>query len=104
MPRPLHPLPSKTSERKLHVLSHIAPLHFSLDVTHKHVLREGARNQRWAKCQLSTFDLYPGGYWYGVQEQICDILRPQLAMNLATQNSHTLKTYIGGGGRGGGRL
>ena len=27
------------------------------------------------------FDLYPGGEGHGVQGQICDILRPQLAMN-----------------------
>ncbi len=37
--------------------------------------------QRWAKWRLSTFDLYPGGEGHGVQGQICDILRPQLAMN-----------------------
>ncbi len=37
--------------------------------------------QWWAKWRLSTFDLYPWGEGHGVQGQICDILRPQLAMN-----------------------
>ncbi len=37
--------------------------------------------QWWAKWRFSTFDLYPWGEGHGVQGQICDILRPQLAMN-----------------------
>ncbi len=37
--------------------------------------------QWWANWRISTFDLYPGGEGHGVQGQICDILRPQLAMN-----------------------
>ncbi len=37
--------------------------------------------QRWAKWRLSIFDLYPRGEGHGVQGQMCDILRPQLAMN-----------------------
>ncbi len=37
--------------------------------------------QWWAKWRLSTLDLYPWGEGHGVQGQICDILRPQLAMN-----------------------
>ncbi len=36
-------------------------------------------HQWWAKWRISTFDLYPGGEGHGVQGQICDILRPQLA-------------------------
>ncbi len=38
-------------------------------------------SQWWAKWRLSTFDLYPWGEGHGVQGQICNILRPQLAMN-----------------------
>ncbi len=53
--------------------------------------------QWWAKWRLSTFDHYPGGEGHGVQEQICDILWPQLAMNrflsLLATHSHTLDTY-----------
>ncbi len=37
--------------------------------------------QWWAKWRLSTFDLDPSGEGHGVQEQICVILIPQLAMN-----------------------
>jgi hypothetical protein len=37
--------------------------------------------QWWAKWRLSTFDLYPWGEGHGVQGQICDIRRSQLAMN-----------------------
>ncbi len=49
-----------------------------------------ATGQWWAKWRLSTFDLYPWGEGHGVQGQICDILRPQLAIEslpapLATQ-------------------
>ncbi len=61
-------------------------------------------NQRWAKWRLSTFDLDPGEGRHGVQGQICDILRPQLAMNRFLNpapsgytDSHTLDTYMGGG-------
>ncbi len=58
MPRPLHPLPSKTSERKLHVLSHIAPLHFSLDVTHKHVF-QGRCKKVESRAQTVIFSTKP---------------------------------------------
>ncbi len=43
-------------------------------------MREG-KTQWWAKWRISTFDLDPWGEGHGVQGQICDILRPQLAMN-----------------------
>ncbi len=62
--------------------------------------------QWWAKWRLSTFDLYPWGEGHGVQGQICDILRPQLAMNrflpLWPTDSHTLDTYMRGEGAWGG--
>ncbi len=62
----------------------------------------GCAGQRWAKWRLSTFDLYPGGEGHRVQGQICDILRSQLSMNrflpLLATDSHTLYTYIWGGG------
>jgi hypothetical protein len=54
----------------------------------------------------STFDLYPGGKGHGVQGQICDILRPQLAMNRCLPvwpqifPHFEYSTYILGGGRG----
>ncbi len=64
--------------------------------THQGVFFPVCALQRWAKWRLSTFDLYPG-----VQGQICDILRPQLAMNrflplLATQIP-TLWIHTSGG-------
>ncbi len=52
--------------------------------------------QWWAKWRLSTFDLTLGGGGHGVQGQIYDILRPQLAMNrflpLLATDSHS--TYL----------
>ncbi len=61
--------------------------------------------QRWAKWRLSTFDLYPGGEGHCVQRQICDILRPQLAMNRFLplwphRFPHFGYTHLGGGGGG----
>ncbi len=59
---------------------------------------------------MTAFDLWPipWGEGHGVQGQICDILRPQLAMNASCPSghtdSHTLDTYIWGGGGGGGAL
>ncbi len=56
--------------------------------------------QWWAKWRLSTYDLNPWGEGHGVQGQICDILRPQLAINRfcpsGHTDSHTLDTYIWG--------
>ncbi len=79
-----------------------------------HLLRAGRRPgcldavccvQRWAIWRLSTFDLYPGGVGHGVQGQICDILRPasyeSLPVASGHTDSHTLDTYICGGGQGG---
>ncbi len=63
----------------------------------------------WAKWRLSTFDLYPWGEGHGVQGQICDILRPQLAMNpflplWTLRFPHFGYIHLGGGGVGGGAL
>ncbi len=56
----------------------------------------------------STFDLYPGGgEGHGVQGQICDILRPHLAMNrFLPLWPHRFPQfgYIHLGGAGGGGL
>ncbi len=56
---------------------------------------------------MTTFDLiYPGGEGHGVQGQICDILRPQLAMNRFLSLWPIRFPYFGyihlGGGGGGG--
>ncbi len=61
----------------------------------------------WRLSQLSTFDLYPGGEGHGVQGQICDILRPQLAMNRFLplwphRFPHFENIHLGEGGGGGG--
>jgi hypothetical protein len=52
--------------------------------------------------------IYTLGGGHGVQGQICDILRPPLAMNrflpLLATDSHTLDTHIGVGAGGGGAL
>jgi hypothetical protein len=58
------------------------------------------------KMTISTFDLYPGGEGHGVQGQICDILRPQLAMNRFLplwphRFTHFVYIHLGGGGVGG---
>jgi hypothetical protein len=63
-------------------------------------------DQWWAKWRLSTFDLYPWGKGHGVQGQIYDFLRPQLAMNpflpLWTHRfPHFGYIHLGGGGVGG---
>ncbi len=60
-----------------------------------------------AKWRLSTFDLYTWGEGHGVQGQICDILRPQLAMNRLLplwphRFPHFGYIHLGGGGVGGG--
>jgi hypothetical protein len=52
------------------------------------------------------FELYPGGEGHGVQGQICDILRPQLAMNrflplYPHRFPHFGYINLGGGGVGG---
>jgi hypothetical protein len=62
--------------------------------------------QWWAKLRFSTFDLYPWGEGHGVQGQICDILRPQLAMNCFLplwphRFPHFVYIHLGGGGVGG---
>jgi hypothetical protein len=62
--------------------------------------------QRWAKWRLSSIDLYPGGEGHGVQGQICDILRPQLAMNFFLplwphKFPHFKYIHLGGAGGGG---
>ncbi len=64
------------------------------------------KKQWWAKWRFSTFDLYPWGEGHGVQGQICDILRPQLAMNCFLllwphRFSHFGCINLGGGGVGG---
>ncbi len=64
-----------------------------------------AGDQWWAKWWLSTFDLYPWGEGHGVQGQICDILRPQLAMNRFLplwphRFPHFGCLHLGGGGVG----
>jgi hypothetical protein len=62
--------------------------------------------QWWAKWRLSTFDLYHWGEGHDVQGQICDILRPQLAMNRFLplwphRFPHFGNIHLGGGGVGG---
>jgi hypothetical protein len=64
--------------------------------------------QRWAKWRLSTFDLYTGVGWGGgheVQGQVCEILAQASYESLPAPSchtdSHTLDTYIWGGGGGG---
>ncbi len=64
-------------------------------------------SQWWAKWRLSTFDLYPWGKGNGMQGQICDILRPQLAINgflplWPHRFPHFEYIHLGGGGVGGG--
>ncbi len=59
------------------------------------------------KMTTLTFELYPWGEGHGVQGQICDILRPQLAIAIAScpsghTDSYTLDTYIRGEGAMGG--
>ncbi len=61
--------------------------------------------QWWAKWRLSTFDLYPWGEGNGAQGQICDILRPQLAMNRFLplwlhRFPHFVYIHLGGGAWG----
>ncbi len=65
--------------------------------------RKEAEMQWWAKWQLSTFDLYPWGEGHGLQGQICDILRPQLAMSrfLPLWPHRFPHIHLGGGGVGG---
>ncbi len=62
--------------------------------------------QWWAKWRISTFDLYPWGKGHGVQGQICDNLRLQLAMNhflplWPNRFLHFGFIHLGGGGGGG---
>ncbi len=62
--------------------------------------------QWWAKWRLSTFNLYPWGEGHGVQGLICDILRPQQAMNRFLplwphRFLHFGYINLGGGGVGG---
>ncbi len=62
--------------------------------------------QWWAKWRLSTFNLYPREEGHGVHGQICDILRPQLAMNRFLplwphRFLHFWFIHLGGGGVGG---
>ncbi len=62
--------------------------------------------QWWAKWRLSTFDLYPWRERHEVQGQICDILRPQLAMNRFLplwphRFQHFVYIHLRGGGVGG---
>ncbi len=64
-----------------------------------------ANLQWWAKWRFSTFDLYPWGEAHGVQVQICDIRRPQLAMNRflplwPRRFPHFVNIHLGGGGVG----
>ncbi len=66
-----------------------------------------SETQWWEKWQLSTFDLDPSGEGHGVQGQICDILRPQLAINRFLplwphRFPHFGYIHLGGEGVGGG--
>ncbi len=79
---------------------------FSLLETYPQKQKEQRQKQLGAdKLIITTFDLYPWGEGHGVQGQICDILRPQLAMNpflplWPRRFQHFVYIHLGGGGVG----